>query len=262
MKNGFLNRIIAAKQARVGAAKRFADPAAVRNVAESKIADHRDFASAVSQANKINIIAEFKRASPSKGPIRIDADPADTARKYEAGGAVAISVLTEEDHFAGSLTDLRTVRDAVQAPVLRKDFIVDEYQIYESAAAGADAILLIAAILDDNELERFQSLARELGVASIVEVHDEVEMEAALRCTASMIGINNRDLKTFEVSLKTSRDLIELAPSGTIMISESGLSERDQVTELRELGYSAFLIGETLMRGNNPASVIRDLCND
>jgi indole-3-glycerol phosphate synthase len=210
------------------------------------------------QKDGINIIAEFKRRSPSKGVIREGANPSEIARAYEAGGAVAMSVLTEEDYFAGSLDDLCQVKSTVNLPVLRKDFIVDEYQVYESAAAGADAILLIVAALDDERLARLRGLAEdELQMDALVEVHSSDEMKRAVACGAKLIGVNNRDLRTFEVSLETSLSLAREAPSEALFISESGLNNSADLRRLYDAGYRGFLIGETLMRAEDPAAALR-----
>ena len=208
----------------------------------------------------INIIAEFKRRSPSKGVIRADANLIEIARSYVAGGAVAISVLTEEDYFAGSLDDLRAVRAAVELPVLRKDFVFDEYQVYESSAAGADAVLLIVAVLEDETLLRLRRLAEDdLGMDALVEVHTSDEMKRAAATGATLIGVNNRDLRTFEVSLDTSVSLAREAPPEALLISESGLQSAADLQRLRDAGYRGFLIGETLMRAGNPELTLREL---
>jgi indole-3-glycerol phosphate synthase / phosphoribosylanthranilate isomerase len=210
-----------------------------------------------------NIIAEFKRRSPSKGVIRPDADRITIAQAYQSGGASAISVLTEEDYFDGSLIDLRAVKSAVNLPVLRKDFVFDPYQVYESAAAAADAILLIVAALNDRELESLRRLAEdELGMDALVEVHNADEMRRAVACGATLIGVNNRNLRTFEVSLETSVELAGLAPSGTLLVSESGLNEAAELRRLKEVGFSGFLIGESLMRAADPAAALRRLRGD
>lgn len=206
----------------------------------------------------INIIAEFKRRSPSKGMIREGANAIEISRAYQAGGAVAMSVLTEEDYFAGSLDDLHHVKSAVELPVLRKDFIIDEYQVYESAAAGADAILLIVAALDDELLSRLRCLAEdELQIDALVEVHTSDEMKRAAACGAKLIGVNNRDLHTFEVSLETSLRLAREAPADALLISESGLKSPDDLQRLYDAGYRGFLIGETLMCADDPAAALR-----
>ncbi len=212
------------------------------------------------QRNQINIIAEIKRASPSKGVINDKIDVAEVARNYENGGAIAISVLTEEDRFKGSLDDLKLARNAVELPILRKDFIFDEFQIYEAAEAGADVILLIAAMLDDEVLARLHFLAeQDLKLDALVEVHTLQELERVKNIGAKIIGINNRDLQTFKVSLDVSRELIKSVPKDALMITESGITMRDEILELRELGFAGFLIGETLMRSGNVGKELKDL---
>jgi indole-3-glycerol phosphate synthase len=238
-----LLEIIAKKRERVREAKTRARPHALREAL---------------QGEGINVIAEFKRRSPSKGMIREGANSIDIARAYQAGGAVAMSVLTEEDYFAGSLDDLRQVKATVELPVLRKDFIVDEYQVYESAAAGADAILLIVAALDDELLAHLRRLAEdELQMDALVEVHTSEEMKRAAACGAKLIGVNNRDLRTFEVSLDTSLRLAREAPHEALLISESGLKSAGDLQRLHDAGYRGFLIGETLMRADDPAAALR-----
>jgi len=238
-----LSEIIAKKLARVREAKSPAKPHAFRSALRTE---------------GINIIAEFKRRSPSKGMIREGANPSEIARAYQAGGAVAMSVLTEEDYFAGSLDDLREVKSTVDLPVLRKDFIVDEYQVYESAIAGANAILLIVAALDDELLVRLRRLAEdELQMDALVEVHTSEEMRRAAACDAKLIGVNNRDLRTFEVSLDTSLRLAREAPGDALLVSESGLNNAADLQRLYEAGYRGFLIGETLMRAENPEQTLR-----
>src|SRR5574338_1184859 len=195
--------------------------------------------------------------------IREGANPIEVARAYQAGGAVAMSVLTEADYFAGSLDDLRQVKATVNLPVLRKDFIVDEYQVYESAANGADAILLIVAALDDEQLSRFRQLAEDdLQMDALVEVHTSGEMKRAAACGAKLIGVNNRDLRTFEVSLDTSLRLAREAPLEALLISESGLHSPSDLSRLRDAGYRGFLIGETLMRADDPAAALRSFRGD
>jgi len=212
------------------------------------------------QADDINIIAEFKRRSPSKGMINADANLTEVAQSYEAGGAVAISVLTEEDYFAGSLDDLRTIKASVSLPVLRKDFVFEEYQVYESATAGADALLLIVAALDDQSLTRLRRLVEDdLGMDALVEVHTGDEMKRAAACGARLIGVNNRDLRTFAVSLDTSLSLVREAPADALLISESGLHSSIDLHRLREVGYRGFLIGETLMRADRAEEVLSEL---
>lgn len=262
MTGTILDRIFEDKRARVESAKQASDPVALRASAleaRSERGSHR-LLNALSDHSKINIIAEVKKASPSKGVINNGVDPANIAGQYEAGGAAAISVLTEEDHFRGSLDDLRAVRSAVDLPILRKDFFFDEFQIYEAAAAGADAILLIAAMLDEDEIERLRIVAEdELDIDALVEVHTLEELERVKRIGANLIGVNNRDLKTFEVTLDVSRELIRYVPDGVVMVTESGLQTREDLVELHGLGYAGFLIGETLMRTGDPAAELRRL---
>jgi indole-3-glycerol phosphate synthase len=218
------------------------------------------FRRSLSDEKSIKIIAEFKRASPSKGDINGEADPVAIARAYEAGGAAAISVLTEEDKFLGSPADLSAVRAATHLPVLRKDFIFAVEQVYETALMGADALLLIVAALDDATLISLRALTEdELGLDALVEVHTAEEMRRARNCRARIIGVNNRDLHTFRVSLDTSVALAALAPPGVTLISESGLQTSADLRRLREVGYGGFLIGENLMRAADPAAALRSL---
>jgi indole-3-glycerol phosphate synthase len=256
-----LDTIVDATRTRIGNTRKTTDVAALveRSRANRFGVPANRLQQAVMPSETVNIIAEFKRASPSKGVINDRVDPADVARSYEAGGACAISVLTEPELFQGSLEDLRCVRRAVSLPILRKDFIVDEFQIYEAAEAGADAVLLIVAALEPEEVGRLQSVARELGLDALVEVHTLAELEIAEDIGATLIGVNNRDLKSLEVSLDVSRELIAHAPPETPMIAESGLTSRDDLIELKQMGYSGFLIGETLMRSGDAASSLRRL---
>ena len=248
-----LSEIIGKKRERVAAAKERVP------LPELSRRDSLHALRAALRAEGINIIAEFKRRSPSKGVIRADANLSQMVASYEAGGAIGISVLTEEDYFDGSLDDLKTVKKTVALPVLRKDFVFDEYQVYESAAAGADAILLIVAALGDETLSRLRRVAEdELGMDALVEVHSSEEMKRAVASGATLIGVNNRDLRTFEVSLDTSLLLAREAPSDVLLISESGLRGPDDLRRLREAGYHGFLIGETLMRADNPEVTLRN----
>lgn len=250
----FLSEIIERKRQRVETLKQIVP----RESFEIRLNSHRFRAALI--RDRVNIIAEFKRRSPSKGVIRADADLKQIAKSYEAGGAAAISVLTEEDYFSGSLDDLRQVKKSVDLPALRKDFIFDEYQIYESAAAGADAVLLIVAALDDNQLVSLRTLVEdELGMDALIEVHTREEMQRAIACGANLIGVNNRNLHTFEVSLETSLSLAKEAPRGAVLISESGLNNSTDLARLRDAGYHGFLIGESLMRSENPGAALRDL---
>jgi indole-3-glycerol phosphate synthase len=250
----FLAEIIERKRQRLESVKEAVPP----ETFEIRANSHR-FRQALLR-DGINIIAEFKRRSPSKGMIRADADLERVVHAYQSGGAAAISVLTEEDYFSGSLDDLRLVKKSVDVPVLRKDFVVDEYQVYESAAAGADAVLLIVAALDDETLLSLRKLIEdELGMDALVEVHTREEMQRAIACGANVIGVNNRNLHTFEVSLDTSLSLAAEAPSGTVLISESGLKSSTDLARLRDAGYRGFLIGESLMRSENPGAALLDL---
>jgi indole-3-glycerol phosphate synthase len=259
-----LAEIIERKRQRIAAAKLHVPLFALKIAARKRREAVRPHAirAALSNADRSNIIAEFKRRSPSKGAIRAEADPRLTAQQYESGGAAAISVLTEEDYFSGSLDDLRVVRDTVTLPILRKDFIVDEFQVYESANAGADALLLIVAALDDETLLKFRKLAEDdLGMDALVEVHTRDEMQRAIDCGATLIGVNNRDLASFEVSLQTSIELAAIAPQDAILISESGIETRHDIERLQAVGYRGFLIGESLMRADDPVVMLRQFIN-
>lgn len=258
----FLSEIMKRRRVRVSEARERRPFDEVRRAAETLRAGARAraFRSALEDRERVNVIAEFKRASPSKGVIREGVAPAEVARMYETGGASAISVLTEEDFFLGSLSDLEEVKRCARLPVVRKDFIFDEYQVYEAAAAGADAVLLIVAALDDERLARLRSLAEdELGVDALVEVHAREEMRRALDAGARLVGVNNRDLRTFKVSLDTSFSLAEEMPAEVLLVSESGISSAADIERLRERGFSAFLIGETLMRAERPEELLREL---
>lgn len=206
----------------------------------------------------ISVIAEIKKASPSRGLIRQDFDPETIARSYEKAGAAAISVLTDQTFFGGSLQDLTMVRRAVSIPVLRKDFIVDRYQLLESRVAGADAVLLIAAVLGQ-ELAEFLEMSRSLGLEVLVETHTEEEVLLALASGAPIIGINNRDLKTFEVNLRTTLDLAPLVPTDRVLVSESGIRDKQDLIRLAGAGVRAVLVGETLMRAEDPGQKLKEL---
>ena len=220
---------------------------------------HRLLQALQANAKGINIIAEFKRRSPSAGMIRNDLTATDVATCYERGGACAVSVLTDEQYFGGSIHDLTAIRAVTALPLLRKDFIVDEIQIYETAAAGADAVLLIVSAVDDIALAKLRTLAEdELGLDAVVEVHTSEELRRAVGAGAKIIGVNNRDLRTFRTSLATGERLIVGAPRDRVMISESGLHDAKSVRHLRELGFRGFLIGEALMRASDPKKALRD----
>ena len=213
-----------------------------------------------SNSAQINIIAEFKRRSPSAGTIRNDLSASEVAACYERGGACAISVLTDEENFGGSIRDLAAIRAITDLPLLRKDFIIDEIQIYEAAAVGADAVLLIVAALDDAALTTLRATAEnELGLDAVVEVHTSEELRRAVNADARIIGVNNRDLRTFRTSVETSKRLIAEAPRDRIMISESGLQDPNLLRHLQALRFRGFLIGEALMRARDPEAALRDL---
>ena len=221
---------------------------------------HRLVQALESDSKRSKIIAEFKRRSPSAGIIRGDLTVSEIVRCYERGGACAISVLTDEEYFAGSIADLGAARSSTKLPLLRKDFIIDPMQVFEAAIAGADAVLLIAAALDEMSLAELRTLAEnELGLDALVEVHNSEELNRALNARAKIIGVNNRDLRTFQVSLNTSQRLIAEAPRGKIMVSESGLQSAESLVRLRELGFRAFLIGEVLMRAADPEKSLHNL---
>ena len=262
MKPNFLDEILAFRRAQVAEDRASHDQPALREEAARLRAgktSHR-LDSVLRQKHDVAIIGEFKRASPSLGEIRRDAGPAQMIALYEAGGVCAISVLTEPQFFNGSLDDLREARATTQLPILRKDFIVDEIQIVEAAAVGADAVLLIVAALTDAELLRFRNLAEhELGMDALIEVHNAEEMQRAAGCGANLIGVNNRDLRTFITSLDTSVELAALAPAEAVLVSESGISSRADIARLRDCGYRGFLIGESLLRADDPAALIHSL---
>src|SRR5215211_3084636 len=211
----------------------------------------------------LSLIAEFKRRSPSAGELRPGAGVAETVRGYERGGAAALSILTEERQFGGSLHDLRAAREASDLPILRKDFVVDPYQLYEAAANGADAVLLIVAALEDEELAELYVQSRELDLDCVVEVHDEPELERALiTVDADVIGINNRNLDDLSVDVETTVSLLTDVPAGKTVVSESGYERREQLDELERIGVDAVLIGEALMRAEEPELLIRELTRD
>ena len=253
LSENFLSEIVAARREQV--AEDRARPLPARPVQKA-----RKLSAALRAGQGVSIIAEFKRASPSLGAIRAEADPAEMAKLYQAGDAAAISVLTEPRYFQGSINDLRAIRAATSLPLLRKDFVVDEYQIEEAAAAGADAILLIVAALTDAELQRFRDLAEnDLGLDALVEVHQAEEMKRASGCGARLIGVNNRDLRTFATSLETSIELAALAPPESVLVSESGIATPADIGRLRAAGYRGFLIGESLMRAPDPVELLKSL---
>lgn len=222
----------------------------------------RGFAAALrtrADAGRPAVIAEIKKASPSKGVLRPDFRPADIARSYAAAGATCLSVLTDQDFFQGRDQDLQDARSACDLPVLRKDFVIDPYQLFEARALGADAALLILACLDDGPLQQLAEAAARLGLDVLLEVHDEAELERALRLSTPLIGVNNRNLRTFEVSLDTTLKLRERIPADRLVVTESGVSTPDQVRLLRAHGVGAFLVGEAFMRADDPGARLAEL---
>jgi indole-3-glycerol phosphate synthase len=244
-----LKKILAARRKRVEEARARVPFARLEEAAAHR--DHRDFAAALSGA-PLRVIAELKRASPSRGLLRREYRRRELAQSYESAGAAALSVLTEEDFFMGALRDLEEVREAVGLPVLCKDFILDAYQVYESVAAGADALLLIVAALEDRELRSLIELSQRLGVAALVEVHTAEELERAMATGARILGVNNRNLKTLEVDLGTSLRLRERIPAGCLAVSESGIRSAADLRRLSEAGFDAVLIGERFMEAPDP----------
>ena len=252
-----LDRIVEARRESVAHRKRVL-PEVPLKMAVEKAAPPRDFAGALTR-DGVNVIAELKKASPSIGVIRENYVPAALAAGLERAGAAALSVLTEEEFFFGSLTDLREAKKAVQIPILRKDFIIDPWQVWEARAAGADAFLLIVAILTDGALRELLDLGRSLGMEPLVEVHSGEELDRAIAAGARIVGVNNRDLRTFEVRVETSLALIDAIPDECIAVSESGLRTHDDLERLRRAGFDAFLIGEHLMKDADPAVPLRAL---
>lgn len=256
-----LNQIVAVKREEVAAALSRKSLAVVRADAESRVLT-RDFVGALRAkiaAGKPAVIAEVKKASPSKGVLRADFIPADIAQSYAEYGAACLSVLTDEQFFQGCTDYLKQARASCHLPVLRKDFMVDAYQIYESRAMGADAILLIAACLDDAQMKEFEQIARSLDMAVLVEVHDATELERALKLKTPLIGVNNRNLKTFEVSLDTTLTLMKDIPADRLLVCESGIHTRDDVLRMGAAGVNAFLVGEAFMRAEEPGEALAAL---
>ncbi len=208
---------------------------------------------------KVALIAEVKKASPSKGVIRQDFDPVDIATQYETHGASCLSVLTDEPYFQGSDEYFTRIRDAVALPMLRKDFMIDEYQIYESRVLGADCVLLIMACLSDSQASDFYALASSLGMDVLVEVHDEEELMRALKFNPQMVGVNNRNLKTLDVDLQTGLNLSSMMPSNVLRVAESGINQNDDIQRFEAAGYSAFLVGESLMRQDDIGVAVKEL---
>jgi indole-3-glycerol phosphate synthase len=256
-----LNKIVAVKREEIAAAVKRKSLADVRFDAESRVLT-RDFVGARRAkitAGQAAVIAEVKKASPSKGVLRADFIPADIAQSYAEFGAACLSVLTDQQFFQGCVDYLKQARASCQLPVLRKDFMVDAYQIYESRAMGADAILLIAACLDDAQMKDFEQIAVGLDMAVLVEVHDASELERALMLKTPLIGINNRNLKTFEVSLDTTLTLKQAVPADRMVVCESGIHTRDDVLRMAAAGVNAFLVGEAFMRAAEPGEALAEL---
>jgi len=258
-----LDDIVAEKRKEVLRLPRQSISAADLKTAMRRRGERRDFLAALRKprSGPIALIAEVKKASPSAGTIREDFDPVAIAREYEAAGASCLSVLTDQKFFQGSLEYLQQIRQAVNLPLLRKDFIIDERQILETVEHGGDAILLIVAILDDAQLKRFHSLATKAGLAALVEAHDETDLQRALSVDARLIGVNNRNLKSFKVDLRTTERLAALIPpdSGPLLVAESGIHSRADVERLARCGAKAILVGESLMRGSNITAKVREL---
>jgi indole-3-glycerol phosphate synthase len=266
MSRNFLSEFLAQKREAVARTKAKPASSGLRERAleiRKTTMPHRLLQALKSESPRLKIIAEFKRRSPSAGILRGDRSAKEVASSYERGGACAISVLTDEAHFAGSIADLGAVRSITDLPILRKDFIIDPIQIYEAAVAGADAVLLIVAALDDGVLGDLLKVTEDqFDLDALVEVHTSEELRRALNVGAKIIGVNNRDLQTFQVSLETSERLIAEAPKERIMVSESGLRNAQSLRRLHELGFDGFLIGETLMRASNPETALRDLISE
>jgi len=260
-----LDKIVAVKHQEVAAARKRASLEAVRFDAESRMLT-RDFEAALRAkiaAGHAAVIAEVKKASPSKGVLRADFIPADIAQSYAEGdgtvSAACLSVLTDKQFFQGGVDYLKQARASCDLPVLRKDFIVDEYQVYESRAMGADAILLIAACLDDAQMKDYEAIARGLDMAVLVEVHDAAELDRALKLRTALIGVNNRNLRNFEVSIQATIDLLPRLPNDRLPVTESGIGTREDVATLRAAGVNAFLVGEAFMRAKEPGEALAEL---
>ena len=256
-----LQRIVAVKREEIAAAQKKRPLAVVREDAERRVLT-RDFEGALRAklaAGQPAVIAEIKKASPSKGVLREDFIPADIAQSYAEAGAACLSVLTDRDFFQGSPDYLKQARASCDLPVLRKDFMVDAYQVYEARAMGADCILLIAACLDDARMAELEAVARGLNMAVLVEVHDREELQRALKLKTRLVGINNRNLRSFEVSLQTTLDMLPDVPADRLLVTESGILSREDVTRMRDAGVHAFLVGEAFMRADEPGEALARL---
>jgi len=252
----YLDRILDHHRARAAADDRHVD-----DLVElaSRLGPTRGFTAALTGRSALGVIAEIKRRSPSKGDLNIGLDPASLAATYEAGGAACLSVLTDEAHFGGSIADLEQARDACGLPVIRKDFTVCELDVIDARLMGADAVLLIAAALSDGELLRFHDLAVGIGLDALVEIHDEAELERALAVGATLIGVNQRDLVTFEVDQERAVRMAGAIPGGAVKVAESGVRGAADARALRSAGYDAILVGETLVTSGDPAAAIAEL---
>lgn len=256
-----LKKIVAVKQQEVDAARQRKSLEAMRADAESRVLT-RDFVGALKrkiEAGKPAVIAEIKKASPSKGVLREDFIPADIAQSYAEHGAACLSVLTDKEFFQGSVDYLKQARASCDLPVLRKDFMIDPYQVYEARVMGADCILLIAACLSDAQMTDLESVAKSLDMAVLVEVHDEPELQRALKLKTPLVGINNRNLRTFEVSLETTIGMIKDVPQDRILVTESGILQRSDVQKMRDAQVHAFLVGEAFMRATDPGEALAEL---
>lgn len=254
-----LDKIVEKRKIQLEREKAAADFETVKKAAERLDRQCISFKNALAKPNRLSVISEVKKASPSKGLIQPNFDPVKIAKEYETCGANAVSCLTEEHYFQGSSEYFKAIRQAIGLPMIRKDFIIDEYQIYEARLMGADAILLIAAVLDDEKLKRFGDTARSLGLDILAETHDESELERVLALDFDIIGINNRNLKTFEVTLETTAKLAGMIPEGKVIVSESGIKDNADMKTVRGYGADAVLIGETLMRSGNIGAMLTAL---
>ena len=256
-----LNKILAVKREEVAAARALVSDSAVRERAAAE-APARGFVAALRAkiaAGQPAVISEIKKASPSKGVIRADFIPADIAQSYAEYGAACLSVLTDRQYFQGSSDYLKQARASCDLPVLRKDFMIDPYQVYEARAMGADCILLIAACLDDARMAELEAIARGLNMAVLVEVHDRAELERALKLKTPLVGINNRNLRSFEVSLDTTLGMLADVPADRLLVTESGILSSDDVNKMRDHGVNAFLVGEAFMRAKEPGAALAEL---
>ncbi len=254
-----LDEIVEKRKIQLEREKAAADIETVKKAAERLDRQCISFKNALAKPDRLSVISEVKKASPSKGLIQSNFDPVKIAKEYETCGADAVSCLTEEHYFQGSSEYFKAIRQAIGLPMIRKDFIIDEYQIYEARLMGADAILLIAAVLDDEKLKRFGDTAHSLGLDILAETHDESELERVLALDFDIIGINNRNLKTFEVKLETTARLAGMIPEGKVIVSESGIRDNTDMKTVRSYGADAVLIGETLMRSGNISATLTAL---